>query len=214
MNQIQKRIELDEKYYGLELENGEIIRLRLGNWTDAGWIWDGNKSDILEFLVRISDSEIVDEFLEDMRKNRITLNTFRKQIAENIESSDDGLYALTGDNARWHFGDSDSIDEDSEVKGFFSYKKIDKKILDMIKENVWSHYKGVTYEEFIAQEGKKIKENLKKILQECTNLEEFLHEIRPNWYEIEESYFVMQSSKFFEAIAETVEELREEGVKI
>lgn len=91
---------IDEHYWGLE-KNGDSWRLRLGNWTDAGWHWSGEESEFAGFLIRIGSSRI-DDFVEIMKDMGVDYKDLKELIVESAKSGD-GVYMLTGDNAKWHF---------------------------------------------------------------------------------------------------------------
>ena len=119
---------VDENYWGLEATDGEITKVRLGNWSDAGWYWDGDGEDLLIFLFRLAKSrgELLEEFAESFPNpefRRAIERTFNRLLQEDSTGINSPLtslaYAVTGDNAGWHFGENDrmiSTDVDNELE--------------------------------------------------------------------------------------------------
>jgi len=98
------RFDIDMHYWGLE-RDGDDFRLRLGNWTDAGWHWSGDESDFAGFLIRLSGAgQGVDkEFLETIKDYGISFEDLKEFILESAKAGS-GVYIITGDNVKWHFG--------------------------------------------------------------------------------------------------------------
>lgn len=107
---------VDEHYWGLEAEDGWITRVRLGNWSDAGWHWSDDGDGLLIFLYRLARSNegLLEEFADEFPNpefRRAIERTFAKQVKEAATGINTPLnslaYAMTGDNAGWHFGGND-----------------------------------------------------------------------------------------------------------
>jgi hypothetical protein len=101
---------IDEHYWGLEADEGEITKVRLGNWSDAGWHWSDDGSGLLLFLFRIMRSEVAGEFLDKVQRPEIKKaieRTFQRNVEEE-EGFNSLAYSFTGDNAGWHFGENDN----------------------------------------------------------------------------------------------------------
>lgn len=94
------------------------VRLTLGNLTDAGWYWSGRLKEMAGFLVRLVNSKVREEFVEAMRKNGVEYIKMRGVLLKSIDDGD-GLYEMSGDNARWRSGDTmPEVDEELEFNDF------------------------------------------------------------------------------------------------
>jgi len=111
-------IDISEHNYGFELQ-GDEVKLRLGNWTDAGWHWDGDEMDLAGFMIRMSTAGqgVREDFLEKMQELGITVNQLREHLIRSVQAKN-GLYEITGDNGKWHFGQGDEMDEYSEKEHY------------------------------------------------------------------------------------------------
>lgn len=96
--------DISEHLWGLE-RNGDDFRLRLGNWTTAGWHWSGDERDFAGYLIRIGGArgDLGKDFIEAMRDYGISFEDLKEIIIESAKDGS-GVYMLTGDNVKWHFG--------------------------------------------------------------------------------------------------------------
>ena len=99
-----KDINIDMHNWGFEINDGEIS-LRLGNWSDAGWFWSGDESDLSGYLIRLSGAGqgVDNEFVETMKDYGISFEDLKEMIIESAKSGN-GIYEISGDNVKWHFG--------------------------------------------------------------------------------------------------------------
>ena len=167
--------------WGLEIENGKVTEIRLGNWSDAGWNWDLSGKDANEalntYLVRMSTSGVKDEFLEMMNKENVDFDIFRKQILENYskpladdEVSDDGLYSLTGDASNWKFGQDDTGDA---VGDSYFDEVIDEEDREKISEESWRHHIPVGYQDWLKEHGESVRKEVIGFLKTSNSFEEY-----------------------------------------
>lgn len=101
--------EISNKNFGIKLEDDGTLSYHLGNWTDAGWYWDGDSADhsVLLFLYRIAHSSIQKDFEAGLAKNpeiRAALDALVVAESKNAEALEMLAYGMTGDNRFWHFG--------------------------------------------------------------------------------------------------------------
>jgi hypothetical protein len=115
---------LNRKYWTFERDDNGKLKLSLGNFSDAGWYWSGDKEELAGFLIRLESSQVRDEFLKTMKEEGIKFKDFKKELKKSIQSGD-GIYMLTGDNTKWHFGEdgeelyntAEMEAEEKELKG-------------------------------------------------------------------------------------------------
>lgn len=93
-------------------EKGDI-RVSLGNLSDAGWYWNGKRGDLAGFLVRIDRSQVKDEFLTESKESGLTYPQIKADVVKQFEKGE-GIYEVSGDNKRWHFGETGDQDWDYE----------------------------------------------------------------------------------------------------
>ena len=107
--------DINEHNWGLE-KTGDEFGLRLGNWTDAGWHWSGNESQFAGYLIRMGGArgEISQDFIEIMDSYGVPFETLKSLIIQSAKSGD-GVYMITGDNVKWHFG-QDGERESEEIR--------------------------------------------------------------------------------------------------
>ena len=101
--------EISHKYFGITLNDDGSLKYNLGNWSDAGWYWDGDSSDhtVLMFLYRLGHSSVLKDFEAEMQNNpeiKQALEALVAREAKDPEALELYAYAATGDNQMWHFG--------------------------------------------------------------------------------------------------------------
>lgn len=108
---------LDYDTWELTRRGKDDFKLRLGNWTWVGWHWSGDESDFMGYLIRLNDSKVKKEFLDALKENNISFDDLKDYILASAEDGS-GVYMITGDNRKWHFGEGmedyeyDIIDND------------------------------------------------------------------------------------------------------
>ncbi len=105
----RKPVSFSEHNWGFE-DDGKNLKVRLGNWSDAGWHWDGDEDEMVGFLVRMAGSDVRREFLEKMKAEGVDFKAYRHILLAAARDGD-GLYQASGDNRLWHFGDMEPDEE-------------------------------------------------------------------------------------------------------
>ena len=207
--------------WGLEIENGKVTEIRLGNWSDAGWNWDLSGKDANEalntYLVRMSTSGVKDEFLEMMNKENVDFDIFRKQILENYskpladdEVSDDGLYSLSGDSANWKFGSDDTAESASE--GFFQDMD-DEEDQNKIEEESWRHHIPLGYQDWLEEHGESVRKEVTGFLKTSNSFEEYFNKLTDErfTYPILEDRITFAERADWDALSKASEILAKKG---
>jgi hypothetical protein len=214
-------INIYHKNWTLDIENGKVTGLSLGNMTDAGWYWHLNDNDANEslntFLIRVANSGIKDEFIETMKKENVDFNIFKKQILINLskplkndETSDDGLYTLSGDANNWKFGqESDSTSTEES----FLQDVDDDDDADKIREESYMHQEAPQYQDWLEKQGGSVRKQVIELLNNAysfesyfdeLNSEEFTHRILTDRLEFNDEYE-------WKALSKAVDVLKEKG---
>ncbi|MCK4545420.1 hypothetical protein KAU43_07765 [candidate division WOR-3 bacterium] len=134
--------EVDISYndWSMKINPDGSMNLSMGNLTTAGWYWTGDETDLGTFLIRMMGSEEQDTFIKDMEEEGVTFEMLLPVLLENIDNVDgNGMYVLTGDNARWKFGDGYDIDTDSELDYYSENYELSKQDMEDIKNEYWIH---------------------------------------------------------------------------
>lgn len=163
--------------WGLEFANGKVESVRLGNMVDTGWYWAGQGDQFNTFMARMSDSDVWNELVSDFKEEEITVDIIKSALLKNLSGkltgdNDDGLYALSGDNSRWKFGE----DDESAIYGEFDHFKYEGELKDNEEEEFekefWNHYKNPTYERWLEVKGNGFREELKDGIKNATDFDE------------------------------------------
>jgi hypothetical protein len=170
----EKSVYINGHYYSWEEENGKV-KISLGNLSEAGWYWNGDKKSFISYLHRIENSKTRDSFLQDVKKENINFDKKVKPYLYESAKTKDGLYEMSGDNVRWHFGEDlmDSYDIKEE------YELTDKQA-----DEFWIKYSGLTYEQFQRKYGKEYQQDIDKAISESHSFEEFMEKTN----ELKEKY--------------------------
>jgi len=203
-------LHINQEMLELEIEDHKIIHLRCGEWNWSGWCWSlsGNRCDgeFMTFMTRVlsTNKEYQDEFLKSLNENGVTYRQVAQQCIKDIESYDDALYSITGDNARWHFGDSYSYDHGDELESY----NLTEKETEIVLDNAWLETPTITYEGFMAFEfGSDIKKMVIDAFNESENFDELLSKFSEDigiCYDIEEKYMSYCDDAFRIGISNTV----------
>ncbi len=179
-----KGIYMYNNYYTLERNKIGKYKLTLGNWTNAGWHWNGDNNDLFGFLVRVRDSIVSNDFLKELVEQGLTLNNFRKAIERSIKTCN-GLYELSGDNVNWHFGQGydPSVRMDEEVS---EENLTEKQQKDFSENYFWIHANAgyCDYEKFELECRDEYIKDALTALKDSRDFEELFDEIG----ELSESY--------------------------
>ena len=211
-------VSLSRNYWGFETnEDGEITKLRLGNWVDAGWHWDGDEDDIVGYLVRINKSQVRDEFIETMEKNDLDYMKLKPLLLKKVENGT-WLYEISGDNVRWHF--KDDIDEgamsDDQLK-FSIEQEEETEFTDdeknLIGRELWDFDTNYEFEDFERDYGDRIKKEMKEMIRDSNTYEEFFEKMDDEkfTYQINEDYILSAEDKIRDGLFKAIEKLRKEG---
>ena len=163
-------IDFSGHYYSFKKENGSY-KLSLGNWTDAGWHWDGDGTELGGYLYRLALSTTKQDFLTDAKKEGLKYSNIKADVIKAIEKGD-GIYEASGDNRVWHFGEdlNDSqyyIDEFAEETGY-SVDEIDP----------WQYYDGGNYDKFEkSPQYNEVKQELLEKFKDANTFEELFNNL-------------------------------------
>lgn len=128
---------IDEHYWGFE-RNGDSISIRLGNWSDAGWYWHGDEDDLAGFLIRLGGvrGDEGKNFVEMLTDYGIDFNEFKELILESARSGN-GVYMITGDNVKWHFGQDGEREYDILRYDIPDNENLSEKEAEVFEEYYW-----------------------------------------------------------------------------
>jgi|APSaa5957512535_1039671.scaffolds.fasta_scaffold09246_8 hypothetical protein len=152
-------IHVNHEYLELEIQDSQITQIRCGEWRVSGWCWSLSGKDcegeFMTFMTRVlsARNEERQAFLKALQEQGMTFKHIAGQCIKDLESDDDSLYSLTGDNGRWHFGDSpfDHIDHDEELSYYIDETdRLTQQEFETVWENVWMEMPAITYEGFMA----------------------------------------------------------------
>lgn len=221
---IPKLIDVDirRENWGFHSANGKIVGLDLGNLTNAGFFWNGDADSINHFIVMMAGFHKPREFIEDMAKAGVTLEMLKPQMLKNIsgklidDETDDGLYALTGGDRVWRFGDLPEVDLDSELDGwdyFGDGKLFTKEEQTLIEDRFYNHFTDIGYEDFLKEKGEEFRNEFRKTIRDSNDLEDFIDELQSDDRDFAnfEMYDEVRRPKIDSALHESIKELQAEG---
>lgn len=157
-----KDVNIQKRYWSFEVEDNKL-RLSLGNFTDAGWYWSGDEKDIVGYTYRLHNSDVEEDFYRDMARNKVSFNQLKPLYLKSAKEND-GLYEVSGDNRRWHFGETGVSD---------SYILEEEGLTEKQKENFYSDYSPISYEEFQGKYGKAYKKDVQEAVKSSQSFREF-----------------------------------------
>jgi len=164
----------DEHNWSMERDEKGNYKLTLGNFSDAGWFWDGKKDELAGFFVRLNSSKVEEEFLKKMVEGNVSFASLKDDLVKSAETGD-GIYQLTGDNVKWHFGEDD--EQLSEVEAQVAEEeRVDEGLLSEATDE--GEYKGTDFNVFKKSTYyKEAKENLVKAVENSSNWEELFSKL-------------------------------------
>jgi len=199
--------------HSMKVEDGEY-KFTLGNWTTAGWHWDGETEDAWLFLNRMRKSTVKDNLIKDM--NQQEFEAFKKVIEQELEKGNFGLYGLSGDNAEWHFGQSEWVDYESEFDYYQKEYNLSDEEREKLADKTSELEKPVTFEEFEKNYGDNYKDDIRNIIVTSDSLQELMNEEK--WEDLTQQMYEDVSQehqeKFSEAVYDALDELGYKGKKL
>lgn len=210
-------VDISEENWGFQTMGGKILSnngLRLGNWTTAGWHWDGDENDIIGYLIRINKSEMDKVFIEGMEGLGITFKKLKPLLLSKVKSGT-WLYEISGDNTRWHF--HDDIDEgamvNEELEGLEEHSDYTKEDLEKIGDELWNISYSYDFEEFEKDWGEGLMKEVTDMIKDSNTYDEFFEKMNEEdfTYQINENYVSGAEEKVRDAVFEAVEKLKKEG---
>ena len=174
-------IEISGHNFSFE-KKGSQYELSLGNWTDAGWHWDGERGELSGFFIRLTRSSI--DWLEGFN-GVVPFSAVKQDIIASAQKGD-GMYMLSGDNVRWKFGTTfnddksiEEINEEYEIKADMElfqymegadYDSFEKSYqYKEIKKNYISSLKGVVSWDELAETINEVNEDAMQSMLEYDN---------------------------------------------
>ena len=193
-------------YWRLHKE-GDNYRLSLHD--PMGWMWNGDESSLLGFMVRMAGSDEFNDFKKKAEENGLTFNDLKKKLLENTNDPD-FMYEITGDNNEWKFG-GDEVDTSSELDYFEEHYNLTDEQIDKISNNLWTHYTS-NYDDFINNgNSSNIKSEFKDKLKNANSFDDFEDIFDNNFiYDIRESVWNYKNEKLSDAIHKTLDDM---GIK-
>jgi hypothetical protein len=186
-----KPVNIQEHNFSWEEENGKV-KVSLGNMSDAGWYWNGTDKEFIGFLHRLENSEVKDEFLEEAKG--INFDKKVKPYLYKSAKTKDGLYEMSGDNVRWHFG-QDLMD---------SYDlKEEEGLTEEQEKEFWVQFNGLTYEKFQRKYGKQYQQDIDKAISESHSFKEFMDKTN----ELKEEYNEYADEETMNEVRETINKI-------
>ena len=214
---LPENLHVSHEYLELEIQDHKITRLRCGEWIYSGWCWSlsGNDCDgeFMTFITRVLFANHVarDEFLTGLKENGMSFKQISQQCIEDIKSNDYSLWPLTGDNARWHFGDSSwNIEYDAESAYYVDESDtLTEKEFAIVWDNVGMNIPTITYEGFMAYEfGTDIKKVAVDTFRESNDFDELLSQFDDIRETIAQDYSAYYDECFRTGMSTTISLLR------
>ncbi len=174
-----------------------VISLSL---DDFGWRWSGEEDQLNGFMARMSGSEVWNQLVSDFKDAKVTVGMLKPHLLKNLsgkltDENDDGLYTLSGDNGRWHFGEDDEFVIEGEFDHFNQEGDLKDNEKEEFEEEFWRHYKSPTYERWLEVEGNGARQELIDGInnaKDFDDLDEAYKEVGEN---IEEQFFEFRSNE-------------------
>jgi len=204
-------VSISEENWQLDIEEDGTMELGLGNWSNAGWRWTGDSTEMAGYLIRLASASISD-VEGTMLKHGISFNDLKAIAIKNLnEDSDDGLYSLTGDNGRWHFGEGE-VDSsylfDDYLEGGGTDNIYSEEEHEKIYEKTWELYNTPSFEDFIEEHD--YKQELIDALTESNTLDEFDVKTKEIKEDADGDYYSDLNANFTNAIKDAEKQLLKE----
>lgn len=191
------------KYFGFELSGGHY-KLSLGNLSDAGWYWSGDKTQLAGFLWRIAHSKTKEEFLSGAKETGLTYKKIKADVLTALKKHDDAMYEATGDNVRWRFGE-DYVDWESELDEASTRTGIPKEKID--DANPYSRFKGTNFDAFEKSDTHSdIQKRLIKIFSVVDSFTDLFEELSPQYPLFTDDMMTWDNHKASEAITSAIKD--------
>jgi hypothetical protein len=197
-------VSIDEHNWGFEIDEDGKWKLRLGNWSDAGWNWDGDDKDVVSYLIRLKNSDVKSDFLEAMDEKGITFDAFKEKMMKSIDE-DDGIYEITGDNKRWKFGEAFEPDTGSEIDYLVDEEGYTEEEARRIVDGAFT-FTGTTWSDFVnTDKYRSAKRELTEAIEQSNSFEQFFKEIDDRQEGIQEDMFEFDNNNWMESIGKSRE---------
>jgi len=181
------------------------------------WRWSGDEDDIIGWYIRmigtIEDKDSAySNFEENFEKRGGTFETLKPFMLKSVKELD-GLYQVSGDNARWRHGnDEDDFDVDSELEHWINENpdtkdKLDEDDKDNILDGVWMNYKGENYEQYEKDNKSWYIERMTKAIKESDSFDDFISELEGMGEAEIDSRREASDGRMYEAFGKSVEEV-------
>jgi hypothetical protein len=181
---------ISQKYWTIERDEKGDYHFSLGNLTDAGWYWSGHTDEAIGFMRRIDKSKVKDQFLVEAKKEGITFESLKPTLLKSARVSN-GLYMLSGDNVRWHFGEGVEYEE-----GILE----DENLTEEQKDKFWGVYRRIDYDDFEKQNKKWYKAEITKAINESNTYEQFFEKMNDIAGDLEDVYREKVINETYEAL--------------
>lgn len=206
-------VHIREKNWGIEIRNGKIWDLNLGNLTDAGWFWNSRDKDTPKdfagFIVRAMKSNFTSEFAQEMDSHGLSLETMKPALIKAINTGN-ANYEISGDNSRWKFG-NDEPDLDYELRENERFEKLTEEQKAKVREEVWNHY-DIDFDEFNKRYGKYLIANFVKEVEQTSDWKDLAKVFEsPYALNAEEHFSEYQNDKLNVAISKAIESVKKES---
>ena len=168
-----KDVWVSEKNYGFKSNDEGGLDLSLHD-DMAGWMWNGDETDLIDYVNRVSGTNFKDEFIKKMNDSNVPFESVRDQMLRNLEENPDSLYAVSGDNRRWKFGEGTEIDMgiiDDEIDAIAPDLTPEQR--QQVKDTVDEFAEGGSYEGFMESEhGGQLKDLVEGAIQNSNSFED------------------------------------------
>lgn len=187
--------------------------LTLGNWTDAGWHWNGDETQLIGFFHRLKHSTDKDQFIHQVKEAGITIEDIKDDLIKSAKEKD-GLYQMSGDNVNWHFGQGYEFDADIKyhlneyVENNTISKEQKKEVIDFFYSE--SEYHWTTYENYEKVYGDNYEKDVIDIIEKTIDLEDFFEKINDYSTLVDENYREWADGKYHEELDRVVKKFVKE----
>ena len=202
-------VDIQEHNWGMKYLGNGHWELSLGNLSDAGWYWSGDENDMLGFLLRIGNSRVSEEFLEEMKRYGISFDDLKGILLKDLKHND-GLYELSGDNQVWKFGYLDDLldnEMDSNLDSFEEFEELSDEQKEELKEKAFEHV-DINFDDFEKEYGNDYENLIKKAIENTRSFDEFFHDITLYSDTMNEKLEEYVSEQTYKALDKALNELK------